>query len=157
MAINFITNQLAIGGLEDVQSEEALREQGIDFVLSLAPDVALNGIRQEFVRISDREALPDEAIERAVHLIEKEIVLGRRVLIHCNKGISRSPAIAICYLTQCLEMSVPKALALVRRMRPQAMPHPALLGSVVDYYQSDWPTGSFRPMGPGTVMRVHSL
>jgi len=157
MAIDFITNQLAIGGLDDVQSEAALRAAGIDFVLSLAPDVTLNSVRQVFLQVNDREPLPDHIIDHAVGLIEEAILAGRRVLVHCNMGISRSPAIVVCYLYQCRDLSVTKALAMVRRARPQAMPHPLLLASIVDYYQSDWPNGWLKPAGPGSVARAHSL
>lgn len=157
MAIDFITDQLALGGLDDVSSPKALRAARIDFVLSLAPDVKVEGLRQVFLPVADREPLPGTVIEQAVQLIDTEISAGRRVLVHCSQGTSRSPAIAICYLHQCHEISVTQALAMVQRARPQAAPHPALLASIVDYYDCDWPSGYLAPVGPGSVTRAYRL
>lgn len=157
MAIDFITAQLALGGLEDVSSPKTLLAARIDFVLSLAPDVKIDRPRQVFLPVADREPLPGGTIEQAVQLIDTEISAGRRVLVHCSQGISRSPAIAIGYLHQCHDVSVTQALAMVQRARPQAAPHPALLASIVDYYDSDWPSGYLAPVSPGSVMKAYRL
>lgn len=156
MAIDFITDQLALGGLADASSKILIAAR-IDFVLSLAPDVEVEGPRQVFLPVADREPMSGALIEQAVRLIDTEISAGRRVLIHCSQGISRSPAIAVCYLYQCHEMSVSSALEMVRRARPQAAPHPALLASIVEYYDSDWPSGYLVPVSPGSVMKAYHL
>lgn len=44
------------------------------------------------------EYIPDEVIDRAIKFIETEIKDNRDVLIVCNQGESRSPAIAFMYL-----------------------------------------------------------
>lgn len=46
----------------------------------------------------DPAYIPDICIEKAIEFIEKETLEGRNVLIVCNKGESRSPAIAFLYL-----------------------------------------------------------
>lgn len=46
----------------------------------------------------EEKYIPREAIEKALNFIYSEIMLGRDVLIVCNKAESRSPAIAFMFL-----------------------------------------------------------
>ena len=137
MSIDFITDQLAVGALEDVQSPQSLQTAGIDLVLSLVPDVTVDAVRQVYLPVTDREPLADDIIEGALALMEREIANGGRVLIHCQMGISRSPALAVCYLRHALGLSLSQALIAVRRARPSAMPHPALMTSVLEFFERD--------------------
>ena len=151
MSIDFITDQLAVGALEDAQSPESLRAAGIDLVLSLVPDVTVDAVRQVYLPVADREPLADDIIERALASMEGEIAAGGRVLLHCQMGISRSPALAVCYLRHAFGLSLSQALSAVRRARPSAMPHPALLASILDYFASDRPA-PLRPPRPGPAL-----
>lgn len=134
MAIDFITDWLAVGAREDALSAEALSTAGIDFVLSLVLDAEAPGVRQVQLEVDDRKPLPAWTIARAVEIIASEIDAGRRVLVHCHMGISRSPAIVLCYLHERCGLSMPKALAVLRRARPCAAPHPVLLASIAEHY-----------------------
>ncbi|WP_295435136.1 dual specificity protein phosphatase [uncultured Thiodictyon sp.] len=152
MSIDFITDHLAVGGRDEAQAPGLLRAAGIGFVLSLAP-VAVTGPRQVYLAVADREPLPGATIAQAVGLIAAQIAVGRRVLVHCQMGISRSPAIAVCYLRQCRGLTIPRALAAVVRARPQAQPHPALLDSIYAHFDDEGPiaasaSDSPRPPAP---------
>ncbi|NEV63926.1 dual specificity protein phosphatase family protein [Thiorhodococcus minor] len=134
MAIDFITDQVAVGAREDALSADALAEAGIDFVLSLVLDMETPGVRQVRLEVRDREPLSTWTMARAVELIAAEVDAGRRVLVHCHMGLSRSPAIVLCYLRERCGMTMRDALRALKQARPQSMPHPALLASIIGYY-----------------------
>jgi len=48
----------------------------------------------------DGVSSPPETIHRAVKLIHEGIETGKRVLIHCAGGVSRSPMVTACYLVK---------------------------------------------------------
>ena len=68
---------------EDRDDEERLRELGIAFLHLPAPDM---------------EALGVEGLDRGVAFVRDCLEQGRRVLIHCQHGIGRSPLLALCVL-----------------------------------------------------------
>jgi hypothetical protein len=50
------------------------------------------------VDMTDPAYIPKEAIDAALDFIHEALGAGRRVLLHCNLGSSRSPTIALLYL-----------------------------------------------------------
>lgn len=153
--MDFVTPQIAIGSRANAEDAAALSGQGIDVLLSLAPTPRPSGVsRQLCLDVKDREALAFDAIREAVDFLKEQVGRGRRVLIHCEKGISRSPALAACYLHEALGMDLDAALGHVRQRRPVAEPHPALLSSLRAYYQAGAPidlSGNENPLGPSPL------
>lgn len=46
----------------------------------------------------DPEYIPKEIIDAALDFIQKGLKLGKKVLVHCNQGESRSPSIGLLYM-----------------------------------------------------------
>ncbi len=67
--------------------------------------------------VDGQEGLILSAGHRVVELIEEGHVVG----IYCQSGVSRTPAVAICYL-MLKGASLADATAIVREARPSAMP-----------------------------------
>ncbi|MCW2318634.1 histidinol-phosphate aminotransferase [Rhodoblastus acidophilus] len=133
--MDFVTEMLAIGDTSDIENIEALRRERVGAVLSLArlthAPLAMPHVAIEIV---DRTALSSDHIRAVTGFIKTNVDAGRRVLMHCFAGISRSPALATCYLHEYLGLSIDEALAQVKAGRPQADPHPALLASIRGHY-----------------------
>uniref|UniRef100_A0A3B5ASJ4 Dual specificity protein phosphatase 19-like n=1 Tax=Stegastes partitus TaxID=144197 RepID=A0A3B5ASJ4_9TELE len=55
------------------------------------------------------------------------------VLVHCNAGVSRAPAVIIGYLMSCDGQSFDAALSLVKAARPTASPNPGFLEQLRSY------------------------
>ncbi|XP_024142330.1 dual specificity protein phosphatase 19 [Oryzias melastigma] len=55
------------------------------------------------------------------------------VLIHCNAGVSRAPAVVIGYLMACEGQSFDEALSLVQSVRPASAPNPGFLEQLRNY------------------------
>ncbi|MEQ2264787.1 dual specificity phosphatase 19, partial [Xenotaenia resolanae] len=55
------------------------------------------------------------------------------VLVHCNAGVSRAPAVVIGYLMSCDGQSYEDALSLVKSARPASSPNPGFLEQLRNY------------------------
>src|ERR1035437_3624457 len=56
-----------------------------------------NRLVLNLVDADDPAYIPAEIMDVAVTFIHEHLSAGRRVLVHCNQGLSRSPAIAMLY------------------------------------------------------------
>jgi protein-tyrosine phosphatase len=133
--MDFLTEMVAVGCADDARDVDVLRERIIGAVLSLVPlGPPQLHLPNAVVEVADKQALPSDAIQMALHFVRSHVRAGRRVLVHCQSGISRSPALAVCYLHQYEGWSIDGAVARVKTLRPQAEPHPALIESIRAHY-----------------------
>jgi atypical dual specificity phosphatase len=70
--------------------------------------------------------------DRVLERMRETVLAGGRVLVHCQAGAQRSPAVAACYLVAVHGLSVDGALAHVRSRRPVAFWFQANLRRAVD-------------------------
>lgn len=134
--MSFITPMVGIGDRGAALDHELIRAKKIEAVLSLAP-ADLHGVVAHHLHVDvvDRLPLPFQAIATVVAFITGHVKEGRRVFMHCEMGISRSPSLAVCYLHESRGMTIDEALAHVKSIRPAADPHSALLRSIRAYYR----------------------
>lgn len=152
----FVTPYLAVGRRADAEDAENLAAHGIKSILSLCALVRPDGIaRQLSMDIKDRAALPAELVGEAMGFLNAQIQAGRKVLVHCEMGISRSASIAVGYLHGFHGMPLEQALAKVREANPMADPHPLLLESMRNYFYRPAEavdlSGNENPLGPSTL------
>lgn len=55
------------------------------------------------------------------------------VLVHCNTGVSRAPAVVIGYLMSCDGLSFDDALSWVKKARPASSPNPGFMEQLKKY------------------------
>ena len=144
--MDFVTPLLAVGSRVDAEDGAALRGAGIDALLSLAPvarprDVAL----QLSLAVADRQPLPAGVIRDAVAFVAQRTAAGQRVLMHCEMGISRSPALAACFLHEGTGLPLDEAFARVRAARPIAAPDLTLVESITRHYADSRPAAANPP------------
>lgn len=126
----WIDDSLAVGAM--VESDEALP---FDAILSLVPFAPLgvrplatgDDLEYRWHAIMDQRSGEghDEIVRRfeaAAAEIDHWLREGRRVLVHCQVGASRSVTAVIWYLVRYRGYSWDQALALVRERRPIARP-----------------------------------
>ena len=56
-----------------------------------------------------------------------------KILVHCNKGVSRSVSVVVGYLMKYKDMNIEESLAKIRETRPQASPNSAFLKQLEDF------------------------
>ena len=131
----FVTPDLALGRRADAEDVLALAANGIQAILSLCPVLRPDGvICQLSMDVRDRVGLPAEAIQAAVGFLRAQIQAGRRVLVHCEMGLSRSPSIVVAYLHAVHGIPIEMAVDRIRETHPMADPHPLLLASIREHF-----------------------
>lgn len=82
--------------------------------------------------------IPDEIMETSIAFIHASLATERRVLVHCNQGLSRSPAIAMLYLATHTERLPKASFEQAIRLFLQMYPPFAPAGGVYGFLQSRW-------------------
>lgn len=141
--MEFVAPSLAVGSMLDASDEGCRRRNGIDAVLSLLDVNFCACEHHTTISILDREPLSSIAIAGATAFIDQQLRAGRKVLVHCLMGLSRSPTITAAYLHEYAGMGLGDALAWVSKHRPAAEPHPTLVDSLYRHYALN--TGDFNP------------
>lgn len=135
--MNLVTPLLAVGSRLDASDPQQLQANGIQALLSLAPVARPRSIWcQLYLQMADRQPLPESTLIRAMEFIHAQLQLERRVLVHCEMGISRSPSLVASYLHQYLGQDLDQAIASVKAARPIAEPHPELINSLRQYHSA---------------------
>lgn len=121
-----VTAGLYLGNVKAANDIEYLRRMQIDCVVSLYPvDVDYPAdIEHCKVMIKDKPHVSlEESIQNSMDVLDEALKSGRRVLVHCHHGASRSAAIVIAYLMLRCGMSYRQALEVTRRRRRTVRPN----------------------------------
>ena len=141
--MDWVAEGIAIGDMRDAIDHSGLREAGIEAILQLY------GAERERVgfpipvevlqlQVADRVPPPPALLRRGVEFIRRQRAGERSLLVACGAGISRSPTFVAAYLHE-EGADLREAYRQIIRVRPQTRPHPALLRSLIQYYQIDTP------------------
>lgn len=144
--MDFVAPSLAVGSLADAANEPYRLARGIAAVLSLVEVDFDLGEHHACVPVNDGEPLPAAAVAAAVAFIDRQLRAGRKLLVHCQMGLSRSPAIAAAYLCACAGLRIGPALDWVCRQRVAAAPHPRLVDSLYRLYAAPGEEAVPRPV-----------
>lgn len=125
---------LWIGNRETALDPEFYTKNNIDAVLNMAIEIAYAvplGVLPVKIGIHDGEIVPEGAFTKAAQEIDDLCRRGKKVLVHCAAGVSRSVTAVIAYLMLTQGMTFRGALDHIRERRPQANPHHLLIRSLV--------------------------
>jgi atypical dual specificity phosphatase len=131
-AVDWITDKIAIGNIEDAMDISALREAGISGILCLngfpnRPDQ--QGVTWVGAPIIDGPGNDLRDIQAAVAHLDR-LCHEHRVLVHCAEGLSRSAFIVACYLSAKHNMSLATAISKVEEKRRRACIDKGLLALI---------------------------
>lgn len=93
-----------------------------------------NRLILNFVDAPDPKYVPRELVDAALEFIHERLAEGSRVLVHCNRGESRAPTLALLYLaryTEELPSAIGPAFDEFRRRYPEYRPADGVHGYVV--------------------------
>jgi protein-tyrosine phosphatase len=135
-----LTDFLYIGGAAAAKNKSMLLQTGITHVINCAASVAPASFPDEFcyfnIRLRDHSS---QDIARHFYsmfdFIERARECGGRIFLHCVKGISRSPTMAIAYLMWYKNMGMYKALDFVRQARPIVDPNAGFIFQLTEWEQ----------------------
>ena len=139
--MNQVLDWLYVGSVKDAEDYTALQRAGIKAVLTLAWPIQHPDIAVKRVYFEDGEPIPDEVFYETLSFVRQQRRLGRKVLIACSAGVSRSPAIAIAVLHELEGYPLVEAFRTVLGKVRLAHPHQAIWNSVCRFY-GQWVTMS---------------
>ncbi|CAM9185879.1 unnamed protein product [Ectocarpus sp. 4 AP-2014] len=143
-----VLDHLFIGSRVHAKNRGLLKELGINRVLNVTPARTMdptNGVPNFFEKDRSmtykRVAVFDnrgedllQHLESCISFIEQGSFYGK-VLVHCNKGVSRSSTVVAAYLMRTRGLSKPTALTYLRSRRSIVNPHEGFLAQL-DTFES---------------------
>lgn len=130
---------LWIGRYRDLTESALLKECGIHCILQLIEGPAIPGIEQLVLPISDGVPIPTEALSQGIAFIQKAHAANKTLMIACGAGVSRSVSFTIAALNQTEGLGLLESFRTVKRLHPEALPHPVLWASLCAHYGESIP------------------
>jgi atypical dual specificity phosphatase len=125
--MNWITSDIAIGSLHEAGDPELLRRNGIRSILGLIDALAKTAPAElgvsaiEVVPLIDGEGNDLMQFSWAVTRLSKLVEQSKPVLVHCQAGWSRSPAVVAAYMVRHQRLTAEQAPAEVMAKRSCSM------------------------------------
>lgn len=128
-----ITKQIFLGTNKDARDNGMLNEAGITHIVNCAEELPCYYM-ENFTYLPLYLSDPDAYFKMRIYFLCRFIDLAQRkgkVLIHCNGGISRSPACVLAYLCHC-GYSLFEAVGVLKQ-RGQTRPNIVFIKQLADY------------------------
>lgn len=127
-----IVPNLFIADYNTVSAGVSLALTGIDVVINLVshkcPNAPSTYLKYENYALCDtttQDLL--SVVEDVLSKIDEHLQSGRKVVVHCCKGISRAPSIVMAYLITRERLQLECAFELVKRKSPRVEPNAGFL------------------------------
>jgi len=134
-----IAPNLYISSFEGANDMQALRDNGITFVVNATPDLpnpagARIGVEYLRVPVDDMpQAQLNAHFDYVTQKINQVKLNGGKTLVHCVAGISRSSTLCIAYLMRYEGLSLLASHQLVKTSRPIIRPNNGFWKQLIDY------------------------
>jgi len=127
---------LYFGGINSTQSKSCLSEFEITHVLSMCYETIaqFEGVVYKKFEVTDD---PSEIIKRyfseTTKYIHETISDGKTILVHCNRGVSRSASVVIAFVMWKFTWKFEKAFDYVRQKRDVIYPNNGFVKQLEEY------------------------
>ncbi len=135
--MNRIRPWLYIGKYRDTTDQFLLEVHQVGAMLQLAELFEQPGIVTLYLAVDDGVTISPELLKRGIDFVKSNHKAGRKTLVACGAGISRSAAFVIASLMEIEQLSLLEAYREVKLHHNEAMPHPALWLSLCKYYNEE--------------------
>ena len=132
--MDWVTDRIAIGNIEDAMDAEGLRAAGVSAVLCLNGfplSLREDGFAWVNVTLIDGPGNSIASVRAAISSLER-LAREHLVLVHCAEGVSRSAFVVACYLAEARSIAIEEAVEEVRGRRRKAQIDAGLLAMVED-------------------------
>jgi protein-tyrosine phosphatase len=133
-----VTEFLFVGSENVARQKELLLEKGITHIVNCSGATSPNFYEDTFsymtLKLNDS---PKEDVlqlfKQVVAYITKAVESGGRVFIHCQRGVSRGPTIALSYLMWQRHLSYEEAYPLMKSARSVCCPNPGFVFQLLEW------------------------
>lgn len=129
-----IRDWLSIGAYRDCINLGLLKRQEIGAILQLADTVNSPNVVTKMLLIDDGVLVNMETLAEGITFIRTQKAEGKRVLVACGAGISRSTTFALGALKEEEDGTILDNFLKIREHHPNALPHIRLWHSLNTYY-----------------------
>lgn len=138
LPVDHVVDGIYISGWRATLYCDRLREVGITNVLKLFDDQPFfpDDFNVCTNVLADGEVIPPGVLRRGVDFVTKHVAAGKRVLVMCGAGISRSATFVLAAMLE-RGWEIRPAFILLREKHYEATPHPAMWRSLIVEYQLD--------------------
>jgi len=129
-----VADRIFVGTESDAGDKSLLRKHGVDTVISLThsnPDTG--NVTRLDVPMIDGPQNDSEVFAQAVSEVIEHRKSGRKILIHCSAGASRSPSVAAAAISHLTEKDLNEAFNQIIECRSEVEPHDALVRQAVKF------------------------
>lgn len=137
--MNQIRPWLYLGKYRETKDYDLLKTHSIGAMLQLAELVKHPGIISFYLAVEDGATISPQILKTGIEFVKSNKNAGRRTLVACGAGISRSATFAIASLKEIEQTSLLEAYHEVKQKHPETLPHPLLWRSLCGYYNVDIP------------------
>ncbi|CAI2325336.1 unnamed protein product [Caenorhabditis sp. 36 PRJEB53466] len=137
--ITLITPNIYLGSQLDSLDETMLKALDISAVINLSvtcPKSVCITEDKNFMRIPVNDSYQEKLtpyFPMAFEFLERLRKSGKKCLIHCLAGISRSPTLCISYIMRYMQMGSDDAYRYVKERRPSISPNFNFMGQLLEY------------------------
>lgn len=125
---------LYIAAVRETSNRTTMYSYDIGAILQLVSPAHYPGIESLYIPVEDGVPFPFEKLRAAVTFSREQKAAGRKLVIACGAGVSRSVTVAMAVLHEEENISLLEAYEQIIAIHPNAMPHLELLRSLGDYY-----------------------
>jgi protein-tyrosine phosphatase len=129
-----------IGSAAHAANSKVLAQYNIKYVLNVSDRIRFKrvddglSVVQYHVPLSDYGDSPlHSVLDECFSIINEARANHCNILVHCQRGVNRSPTIVIAYLMHTYNWSLKKAWEHVREKRTMASPHEHYMQQLIDY------------------------
>lgn len=137
--MNSIRPWLSVGKFRDTLNYGYLKANNIEAMLQFAELVEYPDIPAFHLAVEDGIPLASTDFQRGINFVLQQHQQGKKLLIACGAGISRSVVFTIAALHETEGTDLLTAYQQIVNAHIEALPHPVLWKSLCTYYQEDIP------------------
>jgi len=132
-----------VGGLDVASNLQTLEKHGLTYILNSAkecPDSFTANPNFSYLRLDlldcAAQTIDCAVFEQAFAFIDEARAKGRKVLVHCKAGQSRSATIVISYLIRTNHWTLQQAYKYVQDRRPAVSPNLGFIAQLINFEQA---------------------
>ena len=129
-----VRDWLFISGFPAASNKKLLANNAIDSMLQLYEPFTIRGVQTLYLNVTDGYPISQEILAEGIAFIRKQQAKGKRVLVTCGAGVSRSVTFSVAALKEVEDLSLEEAYLSIREHHTQALPDHIHWDSLREYY-----------------------